>query len=57
MNEMKVFELPEMAKILGINPAKAKNWTNQRTGVVIDPSIRRATGTGSRNLYSMEDPY
>jgi hypothetical protein len=50
-----VFELPELAKILGLDLAKVKNWTNGRTGLLIEPSIRKATGTGTRNLYSLED--
>jgi DNA-binding transcriptional MerR regulator len=54
---LQVFELAEMAEILGLPLAKAKNWTNERTGLVIEPSIRKATGTGSRNLYSVEDLY
>jgi DNA-binding transcriptional MerR regulator len=57
MPDFQVFELPEMAKILGVDLAKAKNWTNERTGLVIQPSIRQATGTGSRNLYSTTDLY
>jgi DNA-binding transcriptional MerR regulator len=54
---LQVFELPEMAEILGLGLARAKNWTNERTGLVIQPSIRTATGTGTRNLYSLEDLY
>jgi len=57
MPDFQVFELPEMAKILGLPEAKAKNWTNERTGLVIEASIRQATGTGTRNLYSLEDLY
>lgn len=57
MPNLNIFELPEMAKILGIDPARAKNWTNGRTGVVIEPSIRKIIGTGKRNLYSLEDLY
>ncbi len=54
---MEVFELPEVAEILGLDLAKAKNWSNGRTGLVIEPSVRKATGTGSRNLFSLNDLY
>jgi hypothetical protein len=54
---MHTFELPEIAALLNMNPAKAKNWTNGRTGLVIEPSIRKASGTGSRNIYSLQDVY
>jgi hypothetical protein len=54
---LQVFELAEMAEILDLPLTKAKNWTNERTGLVIEPSIRKATGTGSRNLYSLDDLY
>jgi hypothetical protein len=57
MSNIKVFELLEMEKILGLKPGKAKNWTNDRTGIKIEPSVRKASGTGSRNLYSIEDLY
>jgi DNA-binding transcriptional MerR regulator len=57
MKPLQVFELPDLIKILGLSPTKAKNWTNGRSGVMIEPSIRKATGTGSRNLYSVEDLY
>jgi hypothetical protein len=53
----RVFELPEMAKILDIPFAKAKNWTNERTGLVIKPSVRPAGGTGKSGLYSVQDLY
>jgi hypothetical protein len=54
---MRVFELPEMAEILDLDLAKAKNWTNGRTGLVIRPSVRPAGGTGKSGLYSPEDLY
>jgi hypothetical protein len=57
MQTVKVFELLEMEKILGLKTGKAKNWTNGRTGIVIEPSVRKASGTGSRNLYSLQDLY
>ncbi|HEV2200228.1 MAG TPA: hypothetical protein VGR73_10435 [Bryobacteraceae bacterium] len=54
---MQVFELPEVASILGLDLTKAKNWTNGRTGLLIEPSVRKATGTGTRNLFSLSDLY
>jgi hypothetical protein len=41
---MKIFELSEVAKVLG-------------RPLMIPASIRSSTGTGSRNLYSIEDVY
>src|SRR5207245_1472423 len=54
--EIKVFELAEMAELLGMPLTKARNWTIGRP-LSIAASIRTATGTGSRNLYSIEDVY
>jgi hypothetical protein len=54
---MRVFELPEMAAILDLDVAKAKNWTNGRTGLEITPSVRPAGGTGKSALYSLQDLY
>jgi hypothetical protein len=51
---MDVFELGDIAKILGMPIAKAKNWTIGRP-MTIEASIRSATGHGSRNLFSVED--
>jgi hypothetical protein len=53
---MQVFELGQMTKILGMTDAKAKNWTVGRP-FKLEPSIRTASGQGSRNLYSVEDVY
>src|SRR3989454_4731126 len=53
---MEIFELAEMAKVLGMPLTKARNWTIGRP-LSIPASIRTATGTGSRNLYSIEDVY
>src|SRR3989454_774268 len=53
---MEIFELAEMAKVLGIPLTKARNWTIGRP-LSIPASVRSATGTGSRNLYSIEDVY
>src|SRR6266478_4465578 len=53
---MQVFELSEMTTLLGMSAVKAKNRTACKP---FQPpaSIRTATGTGSRNLYSIEDVY
>src|SRR2546426_5417755 len=53
---MEIFELAEMAELLGMPLTKARNWTIGRP-LSIPASIRTATGTGSRNLYSIEDVY
>lgn len=53
---MQVFELPEMTEILGMPLTKAKNWAAGRP-FKFPASIRAATGTGTRNLYSIEDLY
>jgi len=54
--EITVFELAEMAEVLGMPLTKARNWTIGRP-LSIPASIRTATGTGSRNLYSIENLY
>jgi hypothetical protein len=53
---MEIFELGEIAKILGMSVTKAKNWTIGRP-LKLEASIRTATGQGSRNLFSLEDVY
>src|SRR5689334_4058512 len=53
---MKIFELSEMAAVLGMPFTKVRNWTIGRP-LTIPASIRTATGTGSCNLYSIEDVY
>jgi DNA-binding transcriptional MerR regulator len=45
-----------MIDVLGMSATKAKNWTVGRP-FKLEPSIRTASGQGSRNLYSMEDVY
>lgn len=45
-----------MAKVLGMPLTKARNWTIGRP-LGIPASVRTATGTGTRNLYSIEDVY
>jgi hypothetical protein len=53
---MEIFELGEMAKVLGMSLTTAKNWTIGRP-LELKASVRTATGQGSRNLYSLEDVY
>src|SRR5580693_3679788 len=53
---MPPFEFREMSRILGMSPSRAKNWTVGRP-FKLEPSIRTASGQGSRNLYSLEDVY
>jgi DNA-binding transcriptional MerR regulator len=45
-----------MVEIVGIDLERAKNWTSDRP-FTIEPSIQKASGKGSRNLYSREDLY
>ena len=53
---IQTFEFREMIAILGMSPSRAKNWTVGRP-FKLEPSIRTASGQGSRNLYSLEDVY
>jgi hypothetical protein len=56
MQRMGFFELPDVAKIVGIPEWKAKNWTVGRP-LQITPSLRGGKGRGSLNLYSTADIY
>jgi DNA-binding transcriptional MerR regulator len=51
-----VFELSQVAGIVGISIDSAKNWVNGRT-LQIEPSISKARGKGTRNLFSEGDVY
>src|ERR1017187_3882226 len=51
-----IFELAEMAKVIGMPFTKAKNWTMGRP-IRFQASLRSGMGTGSRNLYSLDDVY
>jgi DNA-binding transcriptional MerR regulator len=55
-NPIHTFEFREMILALGMSATKAKNWTVGRP-FKLEPSIRTASGQGSRNLYSLEDVY
>jgi hypothetical protein len=50
------FDLNTMAKLVGMTPARAKNWTVGRP-FTIPASAYQASGRGSINLYSIEDVY
>ncbi len=54
--DRQVFEMSEVAAIVGAKLATVKNWTIGRP-LRITPSIRIAEGTGRSNLYSVEDIY
>jgi hypothetical protein len=53
---IQTFEFREMIEVLGMSSTKAKNWTVGRP-FKLEPSIRTASGQGSRNLYSLDDVY
>jgi hypothetical protein len=51
---VQTFEFREMIRVLGMSAATGKNFTSGRP-FKLKPSIRTATGQGSRNLYSLGD--
>jgi len=53
---MQAFDLTEMAGLVGLTPATAKNWTVGRP-FTIPASAYEASGRGSINLYSIDDVY
>ena len=53
-NLIQTFEFREMIAILDMSPSRAKNWTVGRP-FKLEPSIRTASGQGSRNLYGLDD--
>src|SRR5258708_1981207 len=53
---MKIFELSEMTELLKMPLTKPRNWPIGRP-LTIPASAHAATGSGSRNLYSIEDVY
>lgn len=55
-NLRNIFELSEVAELLHLPASRVKNWTIGRP-LTITPSVRPASGTGSRNLYSTDDVY
>lgn len=46
------FRISEVARVVGASQSQLAYW--DRTGLV-SPSLRRASGRGSRRLYSIED--
>lgn len=46
------FRISEVARVVGASQSQLAYW--DRTGL-ISPSLRRASGRGSRRLYSIED--
>jgi len=54
--DRQVFEMSEVADIVGAKLATVKNWTIGRPLRII-PSIRIAEGAGRSNLYSLKDIY
>jgi hypothetical protein len=53
---LQVFELAEVAAILGMPISKVKNWTSGRP-LSIRPSIKVAKKKGSRNLYGVNEVF
>lgn len=53
---MQAFDLNVMARLVGMTPATAKNWTVGRP-FTIPASAYQASGRGSINLYSIDDVY
>ena len=53
---MDIFTLSESAALLEMSKSTVTNWTIGRP-LKFSPTVRRATGTGTRNLYSREDLY
>jgi DNA-binding transcriptional MerR regulator len=53
---MIVYELSDIARLLGIDKSRVKNWTIGRP-FTIKPSVRSASGKGSRNLFCWNDLY
>ena len=53
---MTIYELADIAGILGIEKSRVKSWTIGRP-FCVRPSVRAALGKGSRNLFSRNDVY
>jgi len=50
------FEFSDLWKLAGVSKTLAQNWTNERP-LRIWPSVMRADGKGTRNLYNIYDAY
>jgi len=51
---VQIYELADVAAILGIAKSRVKNWTIGRP-FALRPSVRTSLGKGSRNLFSRND--
>jgi len=51
---IQVYELADIAAILGMEKSRVKNWTIGRP-FSVRPSVRASVGKGSRNLFSRND--
>lgn len=56
VSQPQVFEISEVATILGMPVSKVKNWTIGRP-LKIKPSVRVAKGRGKRNLYGRKEVF
>jgi len=53
---LQIYELADVAAILGIAKSRVKNWTIGRP-FSLRPSVRASFGKGSRNLFGENDLY
>jgi hypothetical protein len=53
---IEIFELADIAAILGVEKSRVKNWTMGKP-FSVRPSVRTSSGTGSSNLFSRNDVY
>lgn len=54
--ELQIYELADIASLLGLEKSRVKNWTIGRP-FSVRPSVRASSGKGSRNLFSRNDVY
>jgi len=54
--EVVIYELADVARFLGIDKSRLKNWTIGRP-FKVRPSVRSASGKGTRNLFCVDDLY
>lgn len=54
--EQHAFEFSDWWQVAGVSKTLAQNWTNGRP-LRISPSVMRADGKGTRNLYNIYDTY
>ena len=53
---LQIYELADVAAILGLQKSRVKNWTIGRP-FSVRPSVRASFGKGSRNLFSRNDVF